>query len=186
MADHKSVAACKAEMDKRVKGFEAELTKIRTGRASVNVLDGVRVDYYGTLMPLNQVATLTSPDARMIVVAPFEKSMIQAIEKAIMIADLGLQPTNDGNVVRLPIPPLSEERRKDLVKNAKKIAEDSKVAIRMVRRDANEEIKKEEKNKAITQDELKRFEQEIQKVTDNFIKTIDDKMAAKEKEIMKV
>lgn len=186
MADHKIVATCKAGMDKRIKAFEGDLAKIRTGRASISVLDGVRVDYYGSMMPLNQVATLTSPDARMIVVSPFEKSQIQAIEKAIMIADIGLQPTNDGNVVRLPIPPLTEDRRKDLVKQVKKLGEDAKVALRLVRRDANEEIKKGEKDKTITEDEKKRLEGDTQKITDQFVKTIDDKVAAKEKEIMKI
>ena len=186
MADYKIVATCRSDMDKRVKAFDGDLAKIRTGRASVSVLDGVRVDYYGSLMPLNQVATLTSPDARMIVVSPFEKSQIQAIEKAIMIADIGLQPTNDGNVVRLPIPPLTEDRRKDLVKQVKKSGEDAKIALRLVRRDANEEIKKAEKDKAITEDERKRYEGETQKITDGFVKMIDDKIAAKEKEIMKI
>ena len=186
MADHKLTADCKSNMDKRVKSLDSDLAKIRTGRASISVLDNVRVDYYGTLTPLNQVATLTSPDARMIVVAPFEKSMIQPIEKAIMIADIGLQPTNDGNVVRLPIPPLTEDRRKDLVKQVKKTGEDAKVAIRLVRQESNQELKKLEKDKAVTEDEKKKLEADIQKVTDGFVKTIDDKLAAKEKEIMKI
>lgn len=186
MADHLIVTNCKSNMDKRIKTFDGDLSKIRTGRASVSVLDGVRVDYYGTLMPLNQVATLTSPDARMIVVSPFEKALIQAIEKAIMIADIGLQPTNDGNVVRLPIPPLTEDRRKDLAKQVKKLGEDAKVAIRLVRRDAMEEIKKSEKDKSITEDEKKKLEADTQKITDGFVKLVDDKIVAKEKEIMKI
>ncbi len=180
------VKDCKAAMEKRLKQFEGDLTKVRTGRASISILDGVKVDYYGAPTPLNQVATLSTPDARMIVVAPFEKKLISDIEKAIMKADLGIQPTNDGNVVRLPVPPLTEERRKDLVKQVKKISEDVKVAVRGSRRDSNEAVKKFEKEKQIGQDEQKRLEAEIQKLTDQFIKLVDDRVAAKEKEIMTV
>ena len=180
------VETCKQGMDKRIKGFEADLLKVRTGRASIALLDGVKVDYYGTPTPLNQVATLTTPDARTITVAPYEKKSIQDIEKAIMKADLGIQPTNDGNVVRIPIPALTEERRKDIVKNLKKLAEDAKVALRGVRRDANEAIKKEAKDKTISEDEVKRLEADIQKVTDTFVKTIDDKLAKKEQEVLKI
>ncbi len=184
MADDKVIVECKQKMDKHVKGLEAELAKVRTGRASISMLDAVRVDYYGTMAPLNQIATLATPDPRMITIAPFEKKMIQPIEKAIMIADLGIQPTNDGNVVRLPIPALTEERRKDLVKTIKKNAEDFKVSIRHERRDANELLKKIEKTKEIGEDERKRLEQEVQKITDQYIKTVDEKLAKKEKEIM--
>lgn len=184
MADHKVVADCKQKMDKHIKALDAELSKVRTGRASISILDNVRVDYYGTMAPLNQVATLATPDPKMITIAPFEKKMIQTIEKAIMIADIGIQPTNDGNVVRLPIPSLTEERRKDIVKNFKKSGEDFKVSIRHERRDANEVLKKLEKDKAVNEDERKRLEQEIQKVTDQFIKTVDEKLAKKEKEVM--
>lgn len=180
------VKDCKTAMEKRVKQFEADLMKVRTGRASISILDNVRVDYYGSPTPLNQVATLSTPDARMIMVSPFEKKLIGDIEKAIMKADIGIQPTNDGNVVRLPIPPLTEDRRKDLVKQVKKVSEDVKVAVRGHRRDANDAVKNFEKEKQIGEDERKRFEGEIQKITDQFIKLVDDKLAAKEKEIMTV
>jgi ribosome recycling factor len=180
------VDSCKQNMEKRVKAFEQDLTKVRTGRASIALLDGIKVDYYGTPTLLNQVATLTTPDARTITVAPFEKKLIQDIEKAIRTADIGIQPTNDGNVVRIPIPALTEERRKDIVKNLKKTAEDAKVAIRGVRRDANEAIKKQIKDKLISEDDGKRLEGDVQKQTDNFIKAIDDRLAKKEQEVMKI
>jgi ribosome recycling factor len=180
------VDSCKQNMEKRVKAFEQDLTKVRTGRASIALLDGIKVDYYGTPTLLNQVATLTTPDARTITVAPFEKKLIQDIEKAIRTADIGIQPTNDGNVVRIPIPALTEERRKDIVKNLKKTAEDAKVAIRGVRRDANEAIKKQIKDKLISEDDGKRLEGDVQKHTDNFIKAIDDRLAKKEQEVMKI
>jgi ribosome recycling factor len=173
-------------MTKRLKTFEGDLTKVRTGRASINVLDGIKVNYYGSMTPLNQVSSLTTPDARTIIVTPFEKSVIQEIEKSILKADLGLQPNNDGNVVRIPIPQLTEERRKDIVKNLKKMAEEAKVAIRHVRRDANEEVKKAEKAKEFTEDDSKKLQAEIQKQTDAFIKKIDEKLAAKEKEVMTI
>ena len=177
---------CKQNMEKRLKSFEGELKQVRTGRASVAVLDNVRVDYYGNPTPLNQVATMATPDARTITIAPFEKKLIAEIEKAIRIADIGVQPTNDGNIVRLPFPALTEERRKDIVKNLKKIAEDAKVGIRNVRRDANEDVKKQEKDKKITEDERKKLEDVVQKHTDSFIKMIDEKLAAKEKEVMTI
>lgn len=177
------VTTCKQNMEKRVKSFEADLLKVRTGRASITLLDNVKVDYYGNMTPLNQVATLTTPDARTITVAPYEKKSIQAIEKAIMIADLGVQPTSDGNVVRVPIPPLNEERRKDIVKNLKKLAEEAKVSIRGNRRDSNEAIKKD---KNLTDDDKKRFEAEVQKHTDAFIKAIDERFEKKEKEVLTV
>jgi ribosome recycling factor len=177
---------CKQSMEKRVKGFENELKLVRTGRASITILDPVRVDYYGTPTPLNQVATLTTPDARTIVIAPFEKRLIQDIERSIQIADIGVQPTNDGNVVRLPFPPLTEERRKDIAKNLKKIAEESRVGIRNIRRDINEDIKKKEKDKAISEDDSRKLQAEVQKLTDQYIKLVDDKLAAKEKEVMTI
>jgi ribosome recycling factor len=185
MSDN-ALDSCKQNMDKRVKAFEADLLKVRTGRASIALLDGIKVDYYGTPTPLNQVATLTTPDARTITVAPYEKKLIQDIEKAIMKADIGVQPTNDGNVVRIPIPALTEERRKDIVKNLKKMAEEAKVAIRNVRRDANDAAKKQAKDKAISEDEVKKLEGDIQKQTDSFIKAIDDRLAKKEQEVLKL
>lgn len=178
--------ACKQNMEKRLKAFENELKQVRTGRASVAVLDNVRVDYYGNPTPLNQVATMATPDARTITIAPFEKKLIAEIEKAIRIADIGVQPTNDGNIVRLPFPALTEERRKDIVKNLKKIAEDAKVGIRNVRRDSNEDVKKQEKDKKITEDERKKLEDIVQKHTDSFIKMVDERLAAKEKEVMTI
>lgn len=174
----------KKAMEQKFVALEGEIGKIRTGRASITILDGVRVDYYGTPSPLNQVATLSTPDARTILVSPFEKRLIQDIEKAILKADLGLQPNSDGNVVRVPIPALTEERRKDLVKQLKKTAEDGRVAIRLVRRDANDAVKKLEKDKKINEDESRKVQTDIQTETDKQIKRIDDRVAAKEKEIM--
>jgi ribosome recycling factor len=176
----------KQNMEKRLKAFETDLTKIRTGRASIALVDGVKVDYYGNPSPLNQVATLSTPDARTIVVAPFEKALIGEIERAIMKADLGLQPTNDGNVVRIPIPALTEDRRKDIVKNLKKTAEDAKVSLRQIRKDSNDLVKTQQKNKLITEDDVKRLEKDIQKLTDDYVTKIDEKFAKKEKEIMTV
>lgn len=180
------IAKCKDLMENRIAGFDKDLTKIRTGRASISVLDNVKVDYYGTPSPLNQVATLSTPDARTILISPFEKKLIQEIERSIMKADLGLQPNSDGVVVRVPIPQLNEERRKEIVKQLKKMGEEAKVSIRHTRRDINEEVKKEEKDKLITEDESKKLQDEVQKITDSYIKVLDDKMAKKEKEVMTV
>ncbi len=173
-------------MQKVVESLKKDLSRIRTGRATPVLLDGITVDYYGSPMPINQVANISVPDARMIVVQPWEKSMNVPIEKAIQTSDLGLNPQNDGNLIRLPIPPLSEERRKDIFKNCKKIGEENKVAVRNIRRDANEKLKKEEKDKIITQDDEKKGLDEIQKATDRFIKMIDDLLVQKEQEVMKV
>lgn len=173
-------------MEKVIESLKKDLTRIRTGRATPALLDGLSVDYYGSPVPVNQVANISVPDARMIVIQPWEKNMISAVEKAIQTSDLGLNPQNDGNLIRLPIPPLSEERRKDIFKNCKKIGEDSKIAIRNVRRDGNEKLKKEEKDKVITQDEEKKGLDEIQKTTDRFVKIIDDLLVQKEKEVMEV
>ena len=180
------VSGCKEAMDKRLKAFERDLSKVRTGRASISLLDGINVDYYGSPTPLNQVGTLTTPDARTIVIAPFEKKMIGEIEKSIMKADVGVQPTNDGNVVRIPIPALTEERRKDIVKNLKKMGEEAKVAVRHARRDANDSIKKQEKAKEIAEDESKKLQQDVQKHTDSYVKLIDERLEKKEKEVMTV
>jgi len=180
------VEDCKANMEKRLKSFDNDLLKVRTGRASIAMLDGVRVDYYGAPTPLNQIATLSTPDARTINVTPFEKKLIQDIEKAIMIADLGVTPNNDGHIVRVPIPQLTEERRKDIVKNLKKLAEDAKVGIRQVRRESNDDLKKQIKDKKIAEDEGKRLEDLVQKQTDTFIKFIDERVAKKEQEVMKI
>jgi ribosome recycling factor len=173
-------------MQKVIESLKKDLSRIRTGRATPALLDGLTVDYYGSPVPVNQVANISIPDARMVVIQPWEKSMISAVEKAIQTSDLGLNPQNDGNLIRLPIPPLSEERRKDIYKNCKKIGEESKIAIRNVRRDSNEKLKKEEKEKVITQDEEKKGLDEIQKTTDRFVKNIDDLLVQKEKEVMEV
>ena len=186
MEQGKLVSACKEAMEKRLKAFESDLSRVRTGRASITLLDGIKVDYYGTPSLLNQVATVTTPDSRSIVVAPFERTLIQEIEKSIMKADIGLQPTNDGNVVRIPIPALTEDRRKDIVKGLKKIGEDAKVSVRGIRKDSNNQIKSLLKTKDIGEDDSKKFQAEIQKVTDDFIKVLDKKLVDKEKEIMTV
>lgn len=186
MAEHNLVVDCKSKMDKSFKSFEKDLTRIRTGRASITLLDGVKVNYYGNPAPLSQVSTLSTPDARTIVISPFEKSLIGEIEKSIMKADLGLQPTNDGNIVRVPIPQLTEDRRKDIVKSLKKMGEDAKVSIRNTRRDSNEAVKKLEKSKELTEDDSKRVQADIQKVTDQFGKMVDDRLALKEKEVMTI
>lgn len=172
--------------DKALAAFRKEIAKVRTGRASASILDSVRVDYYNVPTPLNQVATISVPDARMIVVQPWEKNIIQDVEKAIAASDLGLNPSNDGNVIRLPIPPLNEERRKDLNRQVGKMSEESKVAVRNVRRDYNEKLKKAEKNKDITEDELHRAMDKIQEITDATIAKIDEVRDHKEKEIMEV
>jgi ribosome recycling factor len=171
-------------MQKTLDTLKKDLSRIRTGRATPALLDGLTVDYYGSPMPINQVANISIPDARMIVIQPWEKSMLSPIEKAIQAAGLGLNPQSDGNMLRLPIPPLSEERRTELFKTCKKTGEENKVAIRNVRRDANEKLKKAEKDKEMTQDEEKKAIEEIQKLTDKFIKMVDDILMAKEKEIM--
>jgi len=173
-------------MQKVIESLKKDLSRIRTGRATPSLLDGITVDYYGSSLPINQVANISVPDARMVVVQPWEKSMMTPIEKAIQTSDLGLNPQHDGNLIRLPIPPLSEERRKDIFKNCKKNGEESKVALRNVRRDANEKLKKEEKDKVITTDEEKKGMDEVQKITDKFIKVIDDLLVQKEKEVMEV
>jgi ribosome recycling factor len=173
-------------MNKTVDHFKGELKSVRTGRASVSLFDNIRVDAYGTPTPLNGVGTLHVADAHMVTVQPWDKSLISAIEKAIMASNLGLNPANDGNLIRIPIPQLTEERRKELGKLVKKMGEDAKVAIRNQRRDANEKIKKQEKDKACSEDEAKRGQDEIQKMTDNFVKQIDEISAAKEKELMEI
>lgn len=170
-------------MTKAVEAFKRELAKVRTGRASPAMLDSVRVDYYGTPTPVNQVATVTVVDARMIAVKPWEKAMIAVIDKAIRSSDLGLNPVPDNDLVRVPIPPLTAERRRDLVKGVKKLAEESKVAVRGSRRDAMDMLKDAEKDKDITEDERKTGEKRIQDLTDRFVALIDDLEKGKEKEI---
>lgn len=174
------------KMKAAIEALKHEFNTVRTGRASLALLDDVRVDYYGTPSTLNQVATLSLPDARTIIIQPWETKMLGVIEKSIQKSDIGVNPVNDGKVIRLVIPQLTEERRKELVKKTKKMAEDAKVAIRNIRRESNEALKKAEKDKTITEDELLKGEQEIQKTTDDFIKRVDDAFLHKEKEIMEV
>jgi len=173
-------------MNKAVEVVREEFVKIRTGKATTVLLDGIKVDYYGTMTPLKQVANVSTPDAHTISVQPWEKTMIQPIEKAILNANLGLNPTTDGTMIRVPIPPLNEERRRELVKLVKKFAEDGKIAVRNVRRDAIEHLKKTEKEEHISEDERKRSEQDAQKLTDKHVKDIDTLVGMKEKEIMEV
>ncbi len=179
-------AEAKRRMGKTVEDLRHELASIRTGRASVSILDPVRVDYYGSPLPLNQVANLSTPEPSLIMVQPWDVSQIGAIEKAIMRSNLGLTPANNGTVIRLPIPPLTEERRKDLVKQLHRIVEQHCVAARNVRRDANEIAKKMLKDKKISEDEQHRNHDEIQKLTDSFIKEIEAVGAGKEKEILEI
>ena len=174
------------KMDKAVDALVRELGSLRTGRASLAILDSIRVDYYGNPTSLDQVAALSVPEPRLIVIQPWDVSQIQAIEKGIMASDIGLNPSNDGKVIRIAIPQLTEERRKEIVKLARRYAEDSKVSIRNVRRDANEEVKKQEKNKELSQDDLKKTLGDIQQATDGVIKKVDSILAAKEIEIMEV
>lgn len=173
-------------MQKAVEVVRNELAHLRTGRATTALLDSVRVDYYGTPSPLHQVANISIPDVHLITVQPWDKNMMVPIEKAILSAGLGLNPINDGTLIRVPIPTLNEERRKELVKLAKKYAEDGRVAVRNVRRDCIEHLKKAEKEEHFSEDERKRGEQEAQKMTDKYIKEIDQILAIKEKEIMEV
>ncbi|MEN6511570.1 MAG: ribosome recycling factor [Chloroherpetonaceae bacterium] len=172
------------QMEQTLEHYKNQILKIRTGRASTSLLDGVYVDYYGSSTALNQIANVSTPDARSIIINPYDKSMLQAIEKAIQQADLGFNPQNDGAILRVPVPPLTEERRKEFVKLTKKYAEEGKVAIRNIRRDSMEELKKEEKNKAITEDEQKKGSDQLQKITDDFISRLDKIVADKEKELL--
>lgn len=172
-------------MDKAIQALKRELSSLRAGRATPALLDRIQVDYYGTATPLNQVGSITTPDARTLMIQPWDKSSLGDIEKAIMKSDLGLTPTNDGSVIRLSIPALTEERRTELVKLTRKYGEDAKVAVRNIRRDANDDIKKLEKSE-ISEDESRRHQDDIQKLTDKFIAEVDKVLAAKEKEILEV
>lgn len=180
------IAQHEEKMDKTIEALKRELSSIRTGRASTSLLDRITVDYYGTPTPVKQVANVSVPEPRMITIAPWEPKMLCEIEKAILKSDLGLNPNNDGKIIRLEIPQLTEERRKELSKKVSKIAEDSKVVIRNIRRDANETIKKMEKKKEVTEDDSKEGQENIQKLTDKKIKAIDEIKAKKEKEVMAV
>lgn len=169
-----------------IEALRKEFGSIRTGRASLSLLDGISIDYYGTPTPIQQIASLSVPESRQIAIQPWEQRMISEIEKAIMKSDLGLTPMNDGKSIRINIPVLTEERRKQLVKIVKKRAEEAKIAVRNIRRDSNEELKKLEKDKHLSEDDVKKEQEEIQKITDSFIKKVDEVVEHKEKEIMEV
>ncbi len=176
----------KTRMEKTVEDFRSNLVSTRTGRASVHMLDQVRVDYYGTPTALSQVAQVNTPESQLITVQPWDPSLIKEIEKAIREAQLGLNPQNDGKIIRLPVPPMTEERRKDVVKHLNKVLEDHKTTLRNIRRDGNESIKKASKDKAISADEEKRSIEEVQQLTDAEIKRMDEMCKAKEKEVLTV
>jgi ribosome recycling factor len=180
------IADMSAHMDKTIESLRREYQKVRTGRASTGILEEIRIDYYGTLSPLSAVATLAVPEPRTITLQPWETKMIPVIEKAIMNANLGMTPANDGKLIRLNLPPLTEERRKETVKQLKKFAEDAKVAIRNIRRDAIDQLKKLEKDKKISEDELKRSEKEVQDVTDKHVHRVEEVFLHKEKEVLEV
>ena len=181
-----ALAQAKTRMEKAVEDFRKELSGVRTGRANVALLDHVRVDYHGTPMPINQIATLNVPDPASIVIAPWDAGALPLIDKAIRTSDLGLNPANDGKVVRVPIPPLTEERRKDLVKHIHKVLENHRTAVRNIRRDLKEAVEKLEKDKKISEDEKKRSLDELEKLTHSETKKIEDLSATKEKEVMEI
>ena len=183
---HQLIKDAKGRMDKTIEALRSELAKIRTGKATTVLLDSIKVDYYGNMVPLNQVGNVSVLDAHTLAITPWEKQMVQIIDKAILEANLGLNPISDGTNLKIPIPALNEERRKELVKLVRKFGEESRVAIRNVRRDANDHLKKEQKDKKITEDQLRDAEIETQKLTDDHIKLIDDTLKHKEKEIMEV
>ncbi len=174
------------KMEKAVEAVRGELLRIRTGRATPSLLDGVKVECYGSTVPLNQVASIGVPEPRTILIQPWDKSILEEAEKAILKSDLGLTPSNDGNVIRLSVPPLTEERRRDLVKLVKRLAEEGRVAIRNVRREANERVKEQEKEGRVSEDEGKRAQKKIQELTDSYIEKVDAVLEDKEEEIMEV
>ncbi|WP_062105048.1 ribosome recycling factor [Bacillus niameyensis] len=180
------ISETKSKMEKAIQAYGRELSSIRAGRANASLLDRISVDYYGAPTPINQLASVSVPEARMLVIQPYDKSVLGDIEKAILKSDLGLTPSNDGSLIRLTIPQLTEERRKELVKIVRKESENAKVAIRNVRRDGNDDLKKLEKSGDITEDELRNFSDDIQKLTDDHIKKIDDMTKEKEQEVLAV
>ncbi|EWG11988.1 MULTISPECIES: ribosome recycling factor [Cytobacillus] len=180
------IADAKERMTKAISAYTRELASIRAGKANASLLDRITVDYYGAPTPVNQLAGVSAPEARLLVITPYDKTILGEIEKAILKSDIGLNPSNDGSVIRLAIPQLTEERRKELVKVVKKESEEAKVAIRNVRRDANDDLKKLEKNGEITEDDLRGFSDDIQKLTDDHISKIDELTKEKEKEILAV
>jgi ribosome recycling factor len=180
------MADAKERMTKAVQAYTRELASIRAGRASASLLDKIVVEYYGVPTPINQLASISTPEARLLMIQPYDKSIVSDVEKAIMKSDLGLNPTSDGSVIRIAIPALTEERRKELVKLVKKESEEAKVAIRNIRRDANDDLKKLEKNGELTEDDLRGYTDDVQKLTDEFIAKIDQITKEKEKEILEV
>lgn len=186
MSTMQEVTQIRRRMEKAVEDLRKELASIRTGRASIAILDSIQVDYYGVPTPINQAAQLGTPDATLITVQPYDVSLVGPIEKAIRASDLGLNPSNDGRVIRIPIPPLTEDRRKTLAKHVHKVLEDHRTAVRNIRRDGNEQVKKMLKDKAISEDDEKKTLDEIQKITDDFIRKLEEVARAKELEIMKV
>ena len=186
MADDDRMKDAKRRMEGAVSALGHEFAAVRTGRASTSLLDRIQVDAYGTRTPLNQLATISAPEARLLTVSPFDPSITSAIERSIMESDLGLTPNNDGKIIRLPIPQLTEERRKEMVRLVHKMAEEGRVAVRNVRRDVLHDLKRAEKDGELSRDELKRAEDEVQKLTDAEVKSIDDLMARKEAEILEV
>lgn len=184
MNTSETIKQTKHKMDQTLDALKSELSRIRTGRASPALLETLRVDYYGTPMPINQIANISAPEPRLLVVQPWDKKSLTDIERAILKSDLGLNPANDGHLIRISIPPLSEERRRELVKFIKKLGEENKVALRNVRRDANDKLKKQQKDSDITEDDLHRTQDEIQTVTDDYVKKVDELLQRKEKEIM--
>ena len=175
-----------SKMKKAIESFRHDLNKIRTGKASSAILDGIKINYYGSVVPLNQAASVSVPEARLITIQPWDKTMISEIEKNIQKSDLGLTPMSDGHIIRLPIPALTEERRLELVKQTKRIGEEIKVSIRNSRRDANDEMKKAEKDSSVSEDDSRRGHKKIQDLTDEYIKIVDDILRNKEKEIMEI
>jgi len=173
-------------MNKAIKSLQHQMSKVRTGRATAAVLDGISADYYGSATPIKNMGQISTPEARLLQIQPFDKTLIPAIEKAILAANIGLTPGNDGNVIRIQFPALTEDKRKAFVKDVKKIGEDTKVAIRNLRRDQNDKVKAAEKAKTLSEDESKKIQDEIQKITDNFIKEVDKVVDAKEKELLTV
>ena len=182
----KVIKDAKARMDKSIEALRSELSKIRSGKATTALLDGIKVDYYGTTTPINQVGNLTVLDAHTLSFTPWDKSMVIPVDKAILEANIGLNPISDGTNLKIPIPLLNEERRKELVKLVKKFGEETKIAVRNIRRDANDHLKRENKDKKISDDQLKDAEDEVQKLTDAHIQLVDDILKHKEKEIMEV
>ncbi|XOF33495.1 MAG: ribosome recycling factor [Candidatus Electrothrix sp. YB6] len=180
------VEEAKEKMEARIDALKRELVRIRTGRASRSLLDGIKVDAYGSQLPVDQVGTITVPESRMLVIQPWDPQMLPVLEKAILASDIGLTPASDGKVIRLNIPQLTEERRKELVKQVKKIAEEFKVGVRNDRRDANDVLKSQKNDKEISEDEMFRLQEEVQRITDEFIAQIDKIAAGKEKEVMEV